>query len=609
MDDNDELLVYFGGPVKTLGDGRVGGHLVLFGDPEMPDLSPARDYFTPETDFDLDEPEDRRSVYYHHGADPVIGQRKLGKARLGRDDVGVWIEAQLELRDEYEQAIYELAAAGKLGWSSGTVAHLMGREKAGNASRVTRWPIAEASLTPTPADWRNVATPLKALQVAPLKMLVTADGSTQPEATEPEAPATGAAMVAAEEPEAVKITASDRSTEVRNVTDEMVERDDSVKALESKVDTLSETLSKITEFIENSPALRSAGYYSVDGGTADQGIKSLGDWFLAVKRHDAKRLNAVYGSVKDLTGDTGSGGGYLVPEEFHAELFQLIEATSPIVARVRRIRVATDAGNFPALDISVVPTAGSGETAQAAGVKPTGRKQAGAYTETEPSFSQIAYRAKSLGGYTQIANELVADSAISIDAVLRAIFEMALANRLEANILRGNGSDSQFLGILNAPVAVGVTPDTNNTFAYADMVEMISRFKGVSGQQPVFVIHPSIFNDLASFAIGSAGIPRGAGDQVMFGTMPGTNFPILTSQHAPQADNSGCVILADLGAYLVLERQPFAIAYSEHAGFLNGVGTWRFDYRADGTPWMKSAITLADPQGSYTVSPFVYFND
>jgi hypothetical protein len=42
---------------------------------------------------------------------------------------------------------------------------------------------------------------------------------------------------------------------------------------------------------------------------------------------------------------------------------------------------------------------------------------------------------------------------------------------------------------------------------------------------------------------------------------------------------------------------------------LNELGTWRFSQRQDGQPWLKNVITLADPQGSYTMSPFISHND
>jgi len=67
------------------------------------------------------------------------------------------------MRDEYEKQIYKLAQAGKLGWSSGALGHLVEREPAGKAFHIKTWFIGEASLTPTPAEPRNNAMPVKSL--------------------------------------------------------------------------------------------------------------------------------------------------------------------------------------------------------------------------------------------------------------------------------------------------------------------------------------------------------------------------------------------------------------------------------------------------------------
>lgn len=91
--------------------------------------------------------------------------------------------------------------------------------------------------------------------------------------------------------------------------------------------------------------------------------------------------------------------------------------------------------------------------------------------------------------------------------------------------------------------------------------------------------------------------------------MPGTPYPIIYEEQVPQDDASGCVILADLASYLIFQNGSLEIAFSEHAAFTTNKGTWRFLDYSDGMPWVKNVITLADPQGSYTVSPFVYFND
>jgi phage head maturation protease len=152
-----EAVITFGGNVKALGDDTVGGYLVRFSSERDPDISRMRDFFVKQTDFDMEFP-GRSSVYYDHGLDKTLKRRKLAHATLEVDDIGVWAEAQLAQRDEYEAHIYKMAKEGKLGWSSGTANHLVERERVGDAHKILRWPLGlDASLTPTPAEPRNQA--------------------------------------------------------------------------------------------------------------------------------------------------------------------------------------------------------------------------------------------------------------------------------------------------------------------------------------------------------------------------------------------------------------------------------------------------------------------
>lgn len=172
---DEETLVYLGDTIKALDDvGRVGGYLVRFGTPDDADLE--HDYFDAATDFDVDAWPAKSRVYYHHGLDERLKNRKLGAGELRLDEVGVWIEAQLELRDGYEQAVFALVKQGKMGWSSGTAGHLVRRERKGKAQHITHWPLGlDASITPTPAEHRNMALPIKALAESSGALLPKAD--------------------------------------------------------------------------------------------------------------------------------------------------------------------------------------------------------------------------------------------------------------------------------------------------------------------------------------------------------------------------------------------------------------------------------------------------
>ena len=136
--------------------GYVKGYLVRFGDTKTADLE--GDYFTKSTDYGFPMTEGKRvplNVYYHHGMDAQVGKKSIGTGYIKMDDTGLWYEAQLDLADEYGSMIAKLCKQGKMGFSSGAAAHLVERKSMGGAAEITRWPIAEASITPTPAEYRN----------------------------------------------------------------------------------------------------------------------------------------------------------------------------------------------------------------------------------------------------------------------------------------------------------------------------------------------------------------------------------------------------------------------------------------------------------------------
>ena len=142
--------------------GYVKGYLVRFGDTQSADLE--GDYFTRSTDYGFPMSEGKRvplNVYYHHGMDSSVGKKSIGTGYIKMDNTGLWYEAQLDLADEYGSMIAKLCKQGKMGFSSGAAAHLVERKSMGDVSEITRWPIAEASITPTPAEYRNSVKSLK----------------------------------------------------------------------------------------------------------------------------------------------------------------------------------------------------------------------------------------------------------------------------------------------------------------------------------------------------------------------------------------------------------------------------------------------------------------
>ena len=193
-----DSLIYFGDTLKALDDnGKVGGYLVRFTDASNKDLS--GEYFTSKTYLGAHDGNGVDTMF-HHGQ-PLPVKAKLTKTaaaelegwrdhvfapvKTKRDAIGIFAETVLNMADEYEKAVFGLVKANKLGWSSGAVGHLV---KKADDGRITRWPIGEASITPTPCEPLNRAVTVKSLDAIKFVSVIEGDEEETEPGTVPEKP-------------------------------------------------------------------------------------------------------------------------------------------------------------------------------------------------------------------------------------------------------------------------------------------------------------------------------------------------------------------------------------------------------------------------------------
>lgn len=131
-----------GGALKASGYAIIWGGADLYGES-----------FTPTTDLGESLLGIMPPVLYEHALHPKIGYTVLGRTkRMTKDEIGLLVEAELDRHNEYIEMVRQLAEQGVLGWSTGAPGHLVQKE----GKTITRWPIVEISLTPTPAEPRTI---------------------------------------------------------------------------------------------------------------------------------------------------------------------------------------------------------------------------------------------------------------------------------------------------------------------------------------------------------------------------------------------------------------------------------------------------------------------
>lgn len=591
----------------------IAGYGIVFGGTDL-----EGDTFTKETDFMFDYTPNKVGLWSHNKDKTVKG--KIGNViNYHIDEVGVWFEMQLDRSNKYIGAIKRLVEQGVLGYSTGAFPQLIERKN----GVIKTWPLLEVSVTPNPAEPRTLGINFqKEFEEVDNLILAEQNSEIQPSVTEE--------VIAESEPvnsegdnKTEQVDSNNVVVEKENIVDKNInvhiKKDGNKMTFEEQVTefmakyqvekieadkdkkSVSDQLTLLLDAVQGSNKVMGAGFVSQDGGTADKSVKSFTDFLVAVKRGDQKRLNGVYGSTKDMSSDVGAQGGYLVPPEYETNLLQLAQVNNAVMSKVRIVPVSSDSGRYPVLDQYITPAAGVGETAYAAGVKTYPAEAGTTLQKTEPKFNMLDWRLHKIGGYTEVDNELIEDSPISIEALLTSLFSIAVGAKTERNILRGSGVGEP-LGILNSNAVIAQTAGVSGTFSWADVAGMWSKFKSAGGT-PSWLIHPGIWPDILSMAIGSsqnavwtANMQGGQGSNL-------NGYPIMTSEHLPVADAAGSTLLADFSAYLLFQKKGISIAFSEHAAFTSDQGTWRFTQRLDGMPWLRAPITLAD--GSYKVSPFV----
>lgn len=574
--------VFMGSEIKALGDGRVGGYLVRYSDANTPDLT--GDFF--DADTYLGDPSSV-DVYYNHGVDPIVRRSVIGKATLRKDAVGMWAEAQLAMRDEYEKQIYKLAEDGKLGWSSGSAGHLVEREPAGKAYKITRWPIVEASLTPTPAEWRN--------QAIPLKSLITAHASE------------AVAEHAADNKTAGNIPAQETTggiqmdeTELKALIDGAVKSAAGLAATEA-----------VKAYAESQATVK-AGTLVVTADEADRAasgnpFKGLGEFMAAVATAETRPnridIRLLPQKATGANETIPSQGGFLLPANLRKPMIERMYNTGEILKRVNVDPISQGNG----ISLFGLDETSRADASRDGGILAYWTAEAGSMTSTKPKWREANMKLNDLTALVYATNDMLDDQTYlqswmsrKVPAALKFKVEDALVNGL------GVGAPLGFLGTSDSPgpCLVQVTRTDASKVQYADIVNVWAR-RWIGGSNYVWLINQDVEPQLLSMTIGSytaAYLPPGGLSAAPYGTLMGK--PVIPVEYMPTLGTLGDITLADLGTMLAIDKATGVSQESSiHVAFVTNETAFRWTYRFDAQPEWNSPLTPY--KGSATVSPFV----
>lgn len=304
-----------------------------------------------------------------------------------------------------------------------------------------------------------------------------------------------------------------------------------------------------------------------------------------------------------FSGVTPADGGFLVPENLRSQLLQVALETaivrqSAFVVPMESLRVP-----FPVVDST------SNVSSVFGGLIGYWTEEGGAATATSAKFGRVVLEAKKLMGYSEIPNELLADSNPALGAFVDRSWPQAIAHFEDVAFFTGNGVGQPlgFIGSRN-PAAIAVNKETGQaaaTIVWENVVKMFSRLLPTSLARAKWYVSPDTFSELATMAlsVGTGGGPIWLNNGQEGPPMRILGLPVVRSEKNMVLGTRGDIVLADLSYYLVGDRQTMSAATSEHFKFSSDTTAIRLIQRVDGRPWLLSAIT---PQNNGpTLSAFV----
>lgn len=263
---------------------------------------------------------------------------------------------------------------------------------------------------------------------------------------------------------------------------------------------------------------------------------TVGQWIKAQYAGDsaARQWCHDHGVELRIMGEsTNAAGGALVPDVMVAQLIRLVDSYSVWASGMQQVPMQSDLVVFPRR-VSGVTANWTGENAE--------------ISASDPGVNQVQLVASKLTVGTRVSNELLADSAIALGDFLTEEFATAVASKLEAAAVAGDGT-STYGGVYGLKNKIG-SASVHTTGSGRDTWEELvaADFLGALGKLPRYALNGARwYISSVGFALAMQRLDMAAGGRVSVESGTGlqfAGFPVeITDQtHATDTDFTNEII-------------------------------------------------------------------
>jgi HK97 family phage major capsid protein len=302
--------------------------------------------------------------------------------------------------------------------------------------------------------------------------------------------------------------------------------------------------------------------------------------------------------TKALQESDDTAGGFLVPEEFQAEVIRFATEAAIVRPRARVFPMRSNTLTLPKLDQSNYRFAGIDIHWEG--------DEGDEKEESQPKFGRITLKLGKMIGLCPVSDDLLADSAVNLANFLVAIFGEAIAYEEDKQFLIGDGMKKP-LGILNC----GVQPDiqdgreADGKITYEDLKKMREKLPAWADAGAIWLTTKAGLTEILDIKSGvwdgtnideTKGMPLFLPGFSLAADLPKTilGYPYAVTDKLPAVGSKGDIMLANLAAYYIGDKGGLAVASSIHDRFRYDETTFRFVKRVDGQCALSNAFVVLD---------------
>ena len=325
-------------------------------------------------------------------------------------------------------------------------------------------------------------------------------------------------------------------------------------------------------------------------------------WLRSPYRNDGMAFSTLdAGEQKALSEGTDSAGGFLVPPDIQAEILVRTAQTSIMQRLVRSVTTSRDRLTFPRVN----PHASSGSI-YSSGFVGSMVGETPAFTDTDPAFGTFEVSIKKARAATKVSNDFLTDAAANVLAFLSQNGAENLGLVMDSQILTGDGTALNLLGLLNdgglttvdveGSTANTISNTTSSTGSAPKLIDVAYALPSQYANNASWVMRRAIEGKVRKLVDGSGRFlwPPMIASGFAAVTREILGYPVYNSEFMPNdgTDTNKVLLFGDLSSYIFVTRaQLSTVILRERFADTDQTGIILFS-RFGGALWNNDAVRV-----------------